>query len=87
MFERQRGVLETYKFYISRLYKGLVHIGAMVAAGVAAIGLLRRPRRAYVPRVAIGLATRLRGDAQYVMHQGLRLLPARDIGRYTGAHH
>ncbi|MGC1816900.1 MAG: fatty acid hydroxylase family protein [Casimicrobiaceae bacterium] len=94
MTERQRKFREQYKSSISPLYNGLVHIGVMYAAGVAAIWYCASRLQGATWEWLFIVPTFLAGNLfewsmhKYVMHRKIDVFALRAIyDRHTRQHH
>jgi len=94
MTERQRRFREQYKSDISPLYNGLVHIGVMYAAGIAAIAYCATRLQAptwewlFIIPTFIGGNFGEWGMHKYIMHRRIDVFALRAIfERHTRQHH
>ncbi len=94
MSERQRRFREQYKADISPIYSGLLHVGVMYAAGIAAIAFcvsrLQDPTWEWLVMIPVFLAGNFAEWAMhmYVMHRRIDVFALRAIyERHTRQHH
>jgi len=94
MTERQRQFRAQYKAAISRRYNGLVHIGVMYGAGVAAIGYCAAQLQAPTWQWLLVIPTFVAGNFvewamhRFVMHRRIDVFALRAIyERHTRQHH
>lgn len=94
MTERQRAFREQYKSEISPLYNGLLHIGVMYAAGIAALWYCATQLHGVTWEWLIVIPTFIAGNIveycmhRFVMHRRIDVFALRAIyERHTRQHH